>query len=79
MVCAIICVLRKATEITKNILNEFKRMLQQNTWMDATSKAKAIEKANTIRPQIGYPDNYDNRTYVENTFNVKTKTLILHS
>jgi predicted metalloendopeptidase len=53
-----------------NILNEIKVMLQENTWMDATSKAKAIEKANYIEPQIGYPDYFDNATYVKKTFNV---------
>ena len=45
-------------------------MLQENTWMDATSKAKAIEKANYIEPQIGYPDYFDNATYVKTNFYV---------
>lgn len=56
--------------MTNNILNEFKVMLQENTWMDATSRAKAIEKANYIKPQIGYPDYYDNATYILANFNV---------
>lgn len=45
-------------------------MLQENNWMDETSKAKAIEKANYIEPQIGYPDYFDNVTYVKTNFNV---------
>ena len=56
--------------MTNNILNEFKVMLQENTWMDATSRAKAIEKANYIKPQIGYPDYYDNTTFISTNFNV---------
>ena len=56
--------------MTNNILNEFKVMLQENTWMDATSRAKAIEKANYIKPQIGYPDYYDNATFISTNFNV---------
>ena len=56
--------------MTNNILNEFKVMLQENTWMDATSKAKAIEKANYIKTDIGYPDYYDNITFVKTKFNV---------
>lgn len=39
--------------------------------MDAQSKAKAIEKANYIKPQIAYPDYYDNLTFVQTTFTVR--------
>lgn len=54
--------------MTTSILNEFKVMLQENSWMDETSKAKAIEKANYIKPQIAYPDYYDNMTYIDKNF-----------
>ena len=57
--------------MTKMILAEFKVMLTENTWMDKESKKKAMEKANYIKPQIGYPDQYDNVTYVAQNFNVK--------
>ena len=57
--------------MTNNLLNELKIMIQDNTWMDAQSKAKAIEKANYIRPQIAYPDYYDNVTFVQTTFTVR--------
>lgn len=46
-------------------------MIQENTWMDAQSKTKAIEKANYIKPQIGYPDFYDNASYVAQKYNVQ--------
>lgn len=57
--------------MTNNLLNELKIMIQENTWMDAQSKAKAIEKANYIKPQIAYPDYYDNVTFVQATFTVR--------
>jgi putative endopeptidase len=56
--------------MTRSILNEFKQMLNKNEWMDDISKQKAIEKANYIIPQIGYPDAYDDPIYVATNFNV---------
>lgn len=60
----------KASTMTKSILAEFKDMLKDLTWMDEESKQKAREKADFIKPQIGYPDNYDSTKYLEMNYNV---------
>ena len=63
--------------MTNNLLNEMKIMIQESTWMDAESKTKAIEKANYIKPQIGYPDFYDNTSYVAQNYNVLDRKLMM--
>ena len=52
------------------VIEEFKKMLQENMWMDTTSKNKAYEKAHFVIPQIGYPDYYDDPEYIKNNYNV---------
>lgn len=56
--------------MTRNIVNEFKAILDENEWMDKKSKIRALEKADFIKTQIGYPDDYDNTTYVNIKYNV---------
>lgn len=54
-------------EMITNIRNSFISMVNESTWMDEVSKAKAIEKALAIDQKIGYPDYLasDNNTKLE--------------
>lgn len=37
----------------------FKEGLEQNTWMDASTKAKALEKLDAMGLKVGYPDEFE--------------------
>lgn len=43
-------------ELVKNIKDEFKIMLEENTWMDDDTKKEAEEKANKMAEQMAYAD-----------------------
>lgn len=45
-----------ATKMTKFILEEFIQTLEKVSWMDDESKVAAINKANLLSFDIGYPD-----------------------
>lgn len=45
-----------ALEMVNNIKDEFKIMLTELTWMDSETMTGANEKAETIRPEIGFAD-----------------------
>ncbi|XP_064460607.1 neprilysin-4-like [Ornithodoros turicata] len=42
--------------LVKVLVDTFKEMLKENTWMDDETRATAIAKVNTMSPKIGYPD-----------------------
>lgn len=52
------------------ILDEFKKMLTFNTWMDTDSQAKALKKSHYLKAHIGYPKYFDSKDFIENNFNV---------
>ena len=56
--------------MTNNIINEFKQILKEVTWMDSKSLKSALEKANSIKAQIGYSDMIFNNTYLEELYQV---------
>jgi len=60
----------QSKEIIKNIRSSMMTMLQQATWMDDDSKAKAVDKAKAIYENIGYPDYLasDNTTQLEKMY-----------
>ncbi|CAF4423120.1 unnamed protein product [Rotaria sp. Silwood2] len=60
----------QSKEIIKNIRNSMITMLQQATWMDDDSKAKAVDKEKAIYENIGYPDYIvsDNTTQLEHMY-----------
>jgi len=43
-----------ADKIVENVRDEFKKMLDELTWMDTETKSKAQKKADQITPHIGY-------------------------
>lgn len=55
----------EAFQLAKNIQKEFIEMLENAPWMDEQSREKAIEKANTMALNIGYPDEMDNDQKLE--------------
>ena len=55
---------RDVEEMVENIREEFKSILNKTDWMDSKSKQAAIEKANLINSQIGYPNFTYNDTYL---------------
>ncbi|CAF4114520.1 unnamed protein product, partial [Adineta steineri] len=46
----------ESLEMINNIRDAFIEMVKDSTWMDETSKGRAIEKALAIDEKIGYPD-----------------------
>lgn len=46
----------EALEMVANIKEEFKVMLEENSWMDESTKEQAIGKAEAIHEVIGYPE-----------------------
>ncbi|XP_035222859.1 neprilysin-2-like isoform X2 [Stegodyphus dumicola] len=51
-------------EVIQYINTEFLNMLQNNEWMDNITKEKAIEKAEAITYNIGYPKELKNNSYI---------------
>ncbi|EYC44744.1 hypothetical protein Y032_0451g1686 [Ancylostoma ceylanicum] len=47
---------REALEMIKKLLESFADLVSQNDWMDETTKKIAIEKANSMINNIGYPN-----------------------
>ncbi|CAF3416848.1 unnamed protein product [Rotaria sp. Silwood1] len=66
-------------EMIGNIRKAFINMLEQTTWMDETSKNRAIEKAKAIDEKIGYPDYLasDNVTQLETEYAEVSNILVL--
>jgi putative endopeptidase len=44
------------TAMVKQLIAEYKRQLQANTWLSDATKQKAIAKLNTMKIKMGYPD-----------------------
>nr|MBP7472196.1 M13 family metallopeptidase [Prevotella sp.] len=51
---------KAAIELVHNLQKAFAQRLQENTWMTATTKAKALDKLNNFKINIGYPDKWQN-------------------
>jgi putative endopeptidase len=49
---------RQMKELIGNILAALKEKIATNSWMDATTKARALEKLATFDPRIGHPPKY---------------------
>jgi putative endopeptidase len=49
---------RQMNELISNILAALKEKIQTNSWMDAPTKAKALDKLATFDPRIGHPPKY---------------------
>jgi len=49
---------RQMHELIDNILAALKDKIQTNGWMDATTKARALDKLATFDPRIGHPAKY---------------------
>ncbi|UJR20406.1 hypothetical protein I4U23_023537 [Adineta vaga] len=60
----------QSKELIQNIRTSMIAMLENATWMDADSKAKAVDKAQAIYENIGYPDYVasDNTTQLEKMY-----------
>ncbi len=49
---------RQMGELIGNILAALKQKIETNSWMDAPTKAKALDKLATFDPRIGHPSKY---------------------
>jgi len=49
---------RQMHELIDNILAALREKIQNNSWMDAPTKAKALQKLATFDPRIGHPVKY---------------------
>jgi endothelin-converting enzyme/putative endopeptidase len=49
---------RQMHELIDNILAALKGKIESNTWMDATTKQRALQKLATFDPRIGHPVKY---------------------
>ena len=54
--------------MVRNITNAFRRNLVNVEWMDVSTKAKAFEKVNSIRDNIGYPDYVKDESYLDQLY-----------
>ena len=53
------------------------KIIKESDWMDTASKVKALEKADYINKQVGYPDSFDDPNYIETNNNVEKNQLCL--
>lgn len=51
-----------------NLKEAFKALVNESTWMDPATKAKAREKADYMVAKIGYPEWIKNVTTLENLY-----------
>lgn len=51
---------QRALELVKNLQKAFAQRIEENTWMTAATKVKALEKLNSMIINIGYPDKWQN-------------------
>jgi endothelin-converting enzyme/putative endopeptidase len=69
----------RARQMAVNIVDELKRSIQSRDWMTAPTKAKALEKVNSLNIKIGYPDKWkdyagvkiDRDSFLENVSNAR--------
>ena len=47
-------------ELVKNLQQAFAQRIEENTWMTAATKKKALEKLQAFDIKIGYPDKWQN-------------------
>lgn len=52
-------------EMVNSIKSEFKKMLEENSWMDANTKEKALEKAKKMKQAVGFADEYMDDSKIE--------------
>uniref|UniRef100_A0A1Y1L7Y0 Peptidase M13 N-terminal domain-containing protein n=1 Tax=Photinus pyralis TaxID=7054 RepID=A0A1Y1L7Y0_PHOPY len=62
----------KVKEMLTNIKGEFTELLKQSSWLDAESKEKALEKAQSMTGVIGTPGDYFNDD-IYDTFKMEPK------
>lgn len=51
---------QRVVEMVHNLQEAFAQRIEENTWMTAATKAKAIEKLRSMRINVGYPDKWQN-------------------
>jgi predicted metalloendopeptidase len=73
---------QKATEMIKYVIKAYEKRILTLTWMSTETKAKAIEKLNSMTIKIGYPDKWkdysaltikspaEGGTYFDNTMSI---------
>lgn len=54
--------------VIDNIKTAFKERLSANSWLDATTKQRCIEKVDAITKQVAYPDKIFNDTYLNGVY-----------
>ncbi|CAL8140613.1 unnamed protein product [Orchesella dallaii] len=57
-----------AYEMVKYIQNAFLDILDQNDWMSSVTKEEAREKAESMKVNIGYPDEYKDNTKLSSLY-----------
>ena len=50
---------QKAYQLVKNLQEAFAQRIEENTWMTAATKTKAIEKLKCMKINVGYPDKWE--------------------
>ena len=61
-----------ALDLVEFIIVAFKERIQEIEWMCAETKARALQKLNSFRVKIGYPDKWIDYTQLGNIRNCKT-------
>ncbi|WP_106848806.1 M13 family metallopeptidase [Blastococcus sp. Marseille-P5729] len=52
-------------ELVDNLLTAYRTSIEQLDWMTAETKQRALEKLDTFRPKIGYPDEFRDYSALE--------------
>lgn len=60
---------KAAQNLVENIHEEFMKMLQQATWIDETTKAAALKKANAMNFHIAYSDELIDNAKLDEYYN----------
>ena len=55
--------------IVENVRSEFKKMLDEQTWMDYRTKTKAIRKIDQITPHVAYANEILDRKHIDEYYN----------
>lgn len=64
---------RAAEEMVNKIVEEFKRTIETSSWMDESTKQKAIKRLESLKKVIGYDERLQDIAEVENFYSKLTK------
>ncbi len=55
--------------MVQNIKNSLKRTISNADWMDPLTKLRALNKTDSIRALVAYPDSLSNSSFLDDHYN----------